>query len=477
MQDPATPQIRRGFQAPVEPAAPPAAPPLTRRRTLIIGGAVLAVAAVAITIGAVVAHEPTPAPARAVNAVSRPVDTVATTASGTAITTRPQIDSPGGRAEEAFNKAAAALLKGDQAGWLAMVDPGKPKVQAYYRQLYTSLRGLDVTALEFHRLIPKPVGWGDSSWTEDFFLTYCFSATSCPPFRYLNPGGPGAPMIAQGLTIRQVAALDYRITAVGAPRLASENWASPPWQVTPLVQAKGKRVTVSAGRGDAKRIKEVLAAAERAAGRADHYAGLVGNPQSRYRVYMATDKQWRTWFGGSRGRWAIGYATFPQGVMTEIIIKMSAAGSGSKLQNLIQHEMGHAVTVGGVDLGGQEIANPLMWLQEGIAEYIAYAPRPATATSRLPEVRAALRTSKRSSSIVLGQLSDNASRTEASVYYGLSHFAVDCLADKYGERKLFDFVALTLRKQVSVDEASVQVFGTEFRPIDQACRSWIRRQA
>ena len=90
---------------------------------------------------------------------------------------------------------------------------------------------------------------------------------------------------------------------------------------------------------------------------------------------------------GSHIRWGIGYATFPQGVMTEIIIKMSAAGSGTKLQNLLQHELGHAVTLGGVDLGGQDIANPLMWMQEGIAEYIAYAPRPATATIRLPEVR------------------------------------------------------------------------------------------
>jgi hypothetical protein len=116
-----------------------------------------------------------------------------------------------------------------------------------------------------------------------------------------------------------------------------------------------------------------------------------------------------------------------------------------------------------------------MWLQEGIAEYIAYAPRPATATIRLPEVRAALR-SRRPSSVVLGQLADNASSNQASVYYGLSHFAADCLADTYGEPKLFEFVNLTLRKRLSVDQASSQVFGTEFRPIDEACRSWIRQQ-
>lgn len=302
-------------------------------------------------------------------------------------------------------------------------------------------------------------------------LTYCFSAPSCPQFKYLNPGGPAAPMITQGLTIRNVAG-DYRITTVDAPRQASEPWDNPPWQTSPLVLAKGKRVTVGASRGNATRINEVLAAAERA----DHYAGLVGNPQPRYRVYMVTDKEWNTWYDGKPGRWAVGYAIFPQGVMTEIIIKMSKAGAGAELQNLLQHEMGHAVTVGGVDLGGQDIANPMLWLQEGIAEYIAYAPKPATATTRLPEVRAALRSSNRPTSIVLGELADTASLNEASVYYGLSHLAVDCLAQKYSERKLFDFVTLTLRRQVSVDQASTQVFGGPFRPIDQACYSWIQQQ-
>lgn len=44
-------------------------------------------------------------------------------------------------------------------------------------------------------------------------------------------------------------------------------------------------------------------------------------------------------------------------------------------------------------------------------------------------------------------------------------------------RKLFDFVSLTLRKEVSVDQASAQVFGTPFRPVDKACPSWVRQQA
>ena len=155
---------------------------------------------------------------------------------------------------------------------------------------------------------------------------------------------------------------------------------------------------------------------------------------------------------------------------------MSQAGSGRNLENLIRHEMAHAVTVGGVDLDWQSIANPNMWLQEGIAEYIAYAPQPATATTRLPEVRQTLRSAKRPTSIALGELDDEASNRQSSIFYGLSHFGVDCIAHKYGEPKLFEFISLTLRQNLGYDKASQQVFGTPFQPIDRACLTWIANQ-
>ncbi|AGZ42233.1 hypothetical protein AFR_19805 [Actinoplanes friuliensis DSM 7358] len=433
----------------------------------------MVVAAVVVAVGVAVAGGPSekPAPARAVEHYSGPAG--ATTTPSAARTTRD--NSPSGWVQEALNKGADALVKGDEAGWMALADPGKPQVRAYFRDLYTSLRGLGVSHLEFQTLIPKPVN-REGTWEEDFYLLYCFSMSSCPGFKYLNPGKPGAPMITHALTLKKAGPGDYRVVKVGRAKMARENWSSTPWQVSSLKVLKGKRVAVAASVGNTRRSKEVLAAAERAAVGADRYAGLVGNPQTRYRVYMATDKEWRTWFGGHSGDWAIGYTTFPQDVLSEIVLRMSRAGSGRSLENLIRHEMGHAVTLGGLQLGYQSIANPAMWLQEGVAEYIAYAPRPARSTTRLPEVRRALTGGDRPSSIVLGQLKDNASRNESSVYYGLSHFAVDCLAKKFGEKKLFAFVTEVLRKNDGVDDSSVKVFGTPFRPIDQACRTWIRQQ-
>ena len=55
------------------------------------------------------------------------------------------------------------------------------------------------------------------------------------------------------------------------------------------------------------------------------------------------------------------------------------------LATTVQHELAHVVTVGRVhhraDRGRSD-----MWLKEGIAEYIAWHPRPATTSWRRPAV-------------------------------------------------------------------------------------------
>jgi len=158
---------------------------------LLSVAAVVVVAPTAAAIGTVVGDQPQPAPTQA-RYYDGPADHTSAPAP-----TKTQIDSPGGRAMEMLNRGTAALLAGDEAGWLAIVDPDKPKLRAYYRNLYRALRGLGVTQLEYHRLIPKPVGWEDTSWDEDFYLTYCFSMNSCPTFKDLEPSGPDAPMITQ----------------------------------------------------------------------------------------------------------------------------------------------------------------------------------------------------------------------------------------------------------------------------------------
>ena len=62
-------------------------------------------------------------------------------------------------------------------------------------------------------------------------------------------------------------------------------------------------------------------------------------------------------------------------------------------------------------------------------------------------------------------------------FYGLGHFAVDCMAQKYGERKLFEFVKLTLREDNTYDMASREAYGVPFKTVDKGCLTWIKKTA
>jgi hypothetical protein len=92
-------------------------------------------------------------------------------------------------------------------------------------------------------------------------------------------------------------------------------------------------------------------------------------------------------------------------------------------------------------------------------------------------VRTIAHSAVRPTSIVLGELDDSASSRASNAYYGLSHFGVDCLAHKFGQRKLMEFVTLKLRHDNTYNQASQKAFGSPLRPIDTTCVTWIKQNA
>jgi len=131
--------------------------------------------------------------------------------------------------------------------------------------------------------------------------------------------------------------------------------------------------------------------------------------------------------------------------------------------------MGHVVTLSGTN---RHTAGD-MWLAEGIAEYIGEYPTPAVRSLRMASVRAV---GQRLTTIAQPPLAGDASLRAGDAYYGLSHLAVDCLAKTYGEKRLFDFVKVSMREGVGYENASRQVFGKPFKTVDKACVGWIRTQ-
>ncbi|WP_433374616.1 hypothetical protein ACQPZX_04365 [Actinoplanes sp. CA-142083] len=386
-----------------------------RYRARHVGGAILAIVA-AISLGGMVSSRAEPV--RVIPAVAAPAPAPASA---------PKKAS----AQEILSKQAAALNRGDLGGWLA---PVAPALRQRYQNLFRTLRALDAT-------VDYRAGEGG-----DVLLTYCFAGPRCPA---------DAPRIAQRPLIK-----NGQITALGKP--AKPTALQPaPWEQGDLVFARGRRVTVGAPKALKNRLKEVVALADQAAAVDDRFAAYAGNRQPRYRVFLATDKLWRTWYGGKATTWAVGYMQPLGPAGADVVINPRRLTSRTALKEVIQHELGHVATIGGVSTRHED-----MWLVEGVAEYVGMQPSRADDTYSKGALRRITRLNP-------PPLRDGAGEKEVSAFYAQGHFAVDCLVTKFGEARAMEFVRLRLRLGNSLDMASRSVFGMPFRKVDATCVDWI----
>ncbi|GAA3347576.1 hypothetical protein GCM10020358_62910 [Amorphoplanes nipponensis] len=440
------------------PGAVPLPLPAPRRRgrVLLIGAALSLAAALAAGAGIVyVNRSPLSLDERAAAAGPAP----------TAAATPP---TPAEAANAALKAQAAALLGNDERAWLAAVDPARGKLRGQYRSMFRSLRGLGVSHFDYRTSSPRlDAKRGMLSVFAE--VAYCFSTDKCPRAKGNESDGP--PTITQKLTFKKVgtAYLIWDLTT----KKSRDQQQPTPWESGDLVFRSGQRVTVAAGRGERKYLKQVLAAAEKAARVNDRFAVMVGNPQRRYRVYVAGPEQWKTWYGGITDKWVIGYAIPLSDSGSDVVLNISAVRSDSEvLATTMQHELGHVVTLGGAHRTSTGTGD--MWLEEGIAEYIGWYPRSATESWRRSAVRSWLDSGKRPTTIAPRAPGDKAGPDASDAFYGLGHFTADCLARKYGQGALFTFVRLYLRESRDLDPASQEAFGVPFATIDKTCMAWIR---
>jgi hypothetical protein len=452
------------FNPPFNPAFHPgtASAPATRRsstkRLLFVGAVLFLVLALAGSVGVVIFAVRRAAVSASPGGGETP--TVAATPA-----------TPFDTAAAVLNTQATALVQGDAAGWLAAVDPSQPKLLTRYRTMYASLRGLGVSQFDYHPFIRPSKDKTATTVAMGVDISYCFSMDSCPT--YTDSAWDGPPRISQSLTLKPVGGR-YVITAVG--KATEPNHLQPtPWESGELAFLQGERVTLAAPKSVASHLSEVLAVAEKAARVNDRFAAYVDNPQKRYRIYLADSKAWRSWYGGETNKWIVGYSMPLNEAESDVVLQTSQLlGDRQLMSTTIQHELGHVVTLGGAH-GGDSDKD--LWLIEGVAEYIGWSPRPATASWRRDGVRAAMHSSRPPKTIAAKPLADDAGAQAGDAFYGLGHFAVDCMAQKYGQRRLFDFVKMTLREGYGYEQASQEAYGKPFSTVDKACVAWIRQQA
>ena len=450
--DAAGPLDAAGLAAPVEAPAVPGTG--RRRRNRIVWVAALGVLLLLLAVGLAVLR---PAPKHAAGPAAAPPASAAPSASAA---------TPYDKAVAVLQEQSAALLHGDEKAFLATVGTS---LQSRYRNLFRSLRGLGVSTFDYQPGVGQKVKNDPSAVFVRVDIAYCFGTRMCPSDG-LDWGKP--PHIEQTLTLKPAGGR-YVITKVGAA--PEPDFHQPvPWESGQLVFAQGRRVTLAAAPDQARYLARVLPVAEAAAAVDDKFAAINGTPQQHYQIYLAGETQWKTWYKGEGDKWAIGVAVPLNKYGTDVMIRLKYMSDPVVLRVTLQHELGHVVTLTGAyryDAGEDT------WLSEGIAEYIGWWPKPATGSYRLSSVRWALSGSHRPTSMIPAQPGGNASLRAGDAFYGLSHFAVDCMAHQYGQKKMFDFVRLVLTEDNSYDQAAQDAYGVGFAKVDKACVAWIRQQA
>ena len=468
MLGPRQPAPCQPSSAPVAPAGRPAAPTASDGRpqgrfVLIAAGAVLTLLLLVVAGVAIFSGDPDSGQ-QAVAAASAPA---------AAVTSASLPATPADRAQLTLQQQSKALIAGDEPGWLAAVDPSATAARAFFQHRYRLLRVLHVShyTAEFDSLPYTEPGTG--TFTAQVLSGYCFSLNSCPPIVGSDSSQQGAPKIRETMTFRRVGDR-YLISAIDSGETG--RLQPTPWQAGDLSTAEGRRVTVAAAPGARWRLRDAVVAGDRAATVVDRFAARFGNPQLRYRVYLADNTTWKQWFGTEPEPHVDGHAIPLNNVQTDVVINTNAIKSDTDFAVTIQHELGHVASVGNRSRDGTFVLAVFdKWLVEGIAEYIAYYPHGAAASPRRTGVRALLH-SPDSPRSVRGVVLGGSLRADDQ-FYGYSHYTIDCLTHLYGQQRMITFVSQALRRHRSIDEASRQAFGKPFDDIDQRCVTWIRQHA
>ncbi|GAA1832253.1 hypothetical protein GCM10009682_58420 [Luedemannella flava] len=358
-----------------------------------------------------------------------------------------------------------ALINGDEAGWLDPVDPSNPELVAHYRALFARLRALQVG------------GWWQSTMDGKVTAATINYTHRVRVALYYSLREP-LPRDVTSVMRHHRADMELWFVAPAGKLLISQLNPSDvdrrrptPWEATDLTAVVGKRVLLAAGPALKDRLASALPIAEKAATIADRFAKWEPAPAS-YTVYLATAKEFKTWYGGHPKDTTSAYAMPVSDFAFDIVVDTSQVKTAD-LAETLRHEMGHVVTLRGAKydtdvLGGKE------WLTEGMAEYVAITGVGGRASDRIGSVRAHIRGGEWTGRVDgIPPYGDEA--TDA--YYGISFLTFKYLADTYGQKKMYEFFNQARRQAKSVDQASRTVFGKPWESVQRACATYVRRVA
>ncbi|GAA2377498.1 basic secretory protein-like protein [Dactylosporangium salmoneum] len=356
-----------------------------------------------------------------------------------------------GRIRQALADQAAALLAGDEDGFLAAVDPSAPGLREELARRFGSLRQLQVKVWQpVVKAKVRTEAGGTASAT--VAVQYCFVVQACEP------------MGLEADTRWNVSGKTVTLLSFGTAKALGPR----PWEVSDLHSAVGSRVVVSTTAKYASRLSSMLTAAEKAAALTDKYARW-GSPPSRYVVYLAGPDEWASWYGINQAAWVAGFAMPLNASATEIVVNAARVDTRQAL-DVLRHEFTHVVTLDGV-----EKAYPhTWWLVEGIAEYVRMKGNGNKPFDGMADVRSYVRSGHWDGSIALDDPPDGATTSDVSGRYGVAYLSLQHLAEHYGEDRLLDFFGFAVREGMALSDAAPKAFGASWADIQAECAQAVR---
>lgn len=363
----------------------------------------------------------------------------------------------GERIAELLDQQAAALLRGDERGFLAVADPAAPAAADLKRQ-FRVLRAMRVTA--WHPEIrdhPVRMDGGRGEWRVLVTYEHCFVVPACKT----SPVTVGTRWVDSGSKLRLVA-VEPSMSMRDGPR---------PWEVSDLTVAVGKRTLVATTAAYRSRLPDLLKQAEQAALVADHYA-VDGTPPDRYRIFYAGPAEWKRWYGGGRPAWTGGYAVAVGGDHYDLVLN-AADLHRTLVDDLLRHEMTHASSLPGKGYarGGN------WWLVEGVAEYAAAGGWPVSRYEGLDNLRRLVGGRGWNGRLDTLEPAKDAADWEVGGRYGVGYLALRHLVDRFGEDRMLVFFKTVVHDGRPVEEASREAFGEDWSALQDDCVSYARSAA
>ncbi|MFJ8833284.1 hypothetical protein [Micromonospora aurantiaca] len=150
------------------------------------------------------------------------------------------------------------------------------------------------------------------------------------------------------------------------------------------------------------------------------------------------------------------------------------SGGDNDARMVLRHEIAHSMMTPRTDLTAVDEFSKLdEWVVEGFAEYLAFHGRPLGASERTAQARKLVRDGWNGSLPGNGDWDDPG---RLSFHYWLGHTAMNHLAEKHGEPKLFRFVE-AVYAGTPTDRAARDVLGVSLDEFQAGWADYVRAQA